>query len=100
MLFRSQIQDISETRREEIDQGANLTKDEVDALKNAIAEDDIDGWTMHSGFELELADGNQFVLFRGYGEGQAGPRYEYDLTLHSKDAALDFILKEPLGSVV
>ena len=69
-------------------------------LKNVIAQVDIDGWTLHSGFEFELADGNQFVLFRGYGEGQAGPRYEYDLTLPSKDAALDFILEEPLGSVV
>ena len=98
-LLSTQIQDISETRLEEIDQGANLTKDEVDALKNAIAEDDIDGWTLHSGFEFELADGNQFVLFRGYGEGQAGPRYEYDLTLPSKDAALDFILEEPMASL-
>ena len=99
-LLFTQIQDISETRSDQIDEGASLTKDEVDALKNAIAQDDIEGWTLHSGFEFELADGNQFVLFRGYGEGQAGPRYEYDLTLPSKDAALDFILEEPLGSVV
>ena len=99
-LISKQIKDISETRLEEIVEGANLTKEEVDALKNAIAEDDIEGWTLHSGFELELADGNQFALFRGYGEGQAGPRYEYDLTLSSRDAALDFILEEPLASVV
>jgi hypothetical protein len=40
---------IQKERLEKIDDGANLTLEEVEALKVGIAENDFDGWQTHSG---------------------------------------------------
>ena len=50
-LISTQIQDISETRLEEIDQGANLTKDEVRFSLVGMWHD-----TSHRGFNVPVPD--------------------------------------------
>ena len=98
-LISEQIQEISGNRLEEIDQGAQLTGREIDALKRAIAEDDVEGWTLHSGFDVVLADGVSFALFEGYGEGQGGPRYQFENWFKTKESALNYLSEKPFISL-
>lgn len=98
-LISEQIQEISGNRLEEIDQGAQLTGREIDALKRAIAEDDVEGWTLHSGFDVVLADGVSFALFEGYGEGQAGPCYQFENWFKAKESALNYLSEKPFISL-
>jgi hypothetical protein len=94
-LISAQNQEISGKRLEEIDQGAQLTEKEIDALTRAIAEDDVEGWALHSGFDVTLADGVSFALFEGYGEGQGGPRYQFQNWFKTKES-----VSSPLNSPI
>ena len=49
-LIEAQLPNISEVRIEEIDGGAELANEELEALISAMAENDFDGWGTHSGF--------------------------------------------------
>ena len=48
-LIEQQLPNISEVRVEKIDDGAELTNEELEALSTAMAENDFDGWDTHSG---------------------------------------------------
>ena len=98
-LISAQNQEVSGERLEEIDRGAQLTGNEIDALKRAIAEDDVEGWTLHSGFDVVLADGVSFALFEGYGEGQGGPRYQFENWFETKESALNYLSEKPFISL-
>jgi hypothetical protein len=98
-LIYAQNQEISSNRLKEIDLGAQLIGREIDALTRAIAEDDLEGWTLHSGFNVTLADGVSFALFEGYGEGQGGPRYQFENCFKTKDSALNYLSEKPFISL-
>ena len=49
-LIGKQLPNISDERIDEIDEGAELTDEELEALRNGIAENDESGWDLHSGF--------------------------------------------------
>ena len=56
-LIGKQLPNISDERIDEIDDGAELTDEELEALRNGIAENDVSGWDLHSGFYFKVRFG-------------------------------------------
>ncbi|WP_419523270.1 hypothetical protein [Lentibacter algarum] len=54
----------------EIDDGATLTLEELEALKLGMAEDDTDSWQTHSGQYVKVRFGAAYALYSGEDIGQ------------------------------
>jgi hypothetical protein len=98
-LIEEQLSSISETRKEEIDDGAELTSEEVKALSTAIAENDFDGWDTHSGFHFKVRFGALYALYAGEDMGQGGTNFELEKVLKTKQLALQYVSKKPMVAV-
>ena len=90
--------DITESREEEINAGHPLIPDEADALIATIAEDDVDSWITHHGFEVMLKNGTLFAHFEGHSMGQGGIDYLYVGTFKDKAALKEYISRQLLAS--
>ena len=98
-LIEEQLPSISETRKEEIDDGAELTSEEVEALSTAIAENDFDGWDTHSGFHFKVRFGALYALYVGEDMGQGGTSFELEKVFKTKQLALQYVSKKPMVAV-
>ena len=98
-LIEEQLPSISETRKEEIDDGAELTSEEVEALSTAIAENDFDGWDTHSGFHFKVRFGALYALYAGEDMGQGGTSFELEKVFKTKQLALQYVSKKPMVAV-
>ena len=77
-LIEEQLPSLSEERAFEIDDGAELTSEELEALRTAMAENDFDGWDTHSGFYFKVRFGALYALFVGQDIGQGGSEFELE----------------------
>tara|TARA_B110000977_G_scaffold12480_1_gene15893 strand:- start:47 stop:628 length:582 start_codon:yes stop_codon:yes gene_type:complete len=98
-LIEEQLPSISEVRKEEIDDGAELSSEEVEALSTAIAENDFDGWDTHSGFQFKVRFGALYALYVGEDMGQGGTSFELERVVKTKQLALQYVSKKPMVAV-
>jgi len=96
VLIEEQLPNISEVRIEEIDDGAELTNEELEALRYAMAENDFSGWDTHSGFYFKVRFGALYALFVGEDRGQAGCDFELESVFKTKQLALEYVSKKPM----
>ena len=96
-LIASQISDISDTRVEDIDAGADLTDHELLALGEAIAENDFDGWDTYSGFRFKVRFGSLYALYVGQDIGQGGVSFELECVLRNEGAARVLVSDKPMA---
>ena len=76
-MIKDQLDSITPKRIDEIDEGAKLTHHEREALARAIAEQDMDGWLGHHGFQIDLDDGSVFTYFVSSSMGPGGASFEF-----------------------
>ena len=95
-LIEEQLPSLSEERAFEIDDGAELTSEELEALRTAMAENDFDGWDTHSGFHFKVRFGALYALFVGQDIGQGGSEFELEQVFKSKKLAVEYVSKKPV----
>ena len=95
-LIEEQLPNISEVRIEEIDDGAELTSEELEALSTAMADNDFDGWDTHSGFYFKVRFGALYALYAGEDIGQGGTTFELEMVLKTKKLALHQVSDKPM----
>ena len=95
-LIEEQLPSLSQERAFEIDDGAELTSEELEALRTAMAENDFDGWDTHSGFYFKVRFGALYALFAGQDMGQGGSEFELEKVFKSKKLAVEYVSKKPM----
>ena len=95
-LIEEQLPNISEVRIEEIDDGAELTSEELEALSTAMADNDFDGWDTHSGFYFKVRFGALYALYAGEDIGQGGSSFELERVFVNKKLALHHVSDKPM----
>ena len=95
-LIEEQLPSLSKDRGFEIDDGAELTSEELEALKTAMAENDFGGWDTHSGFYFKVRFGALYALFVGQDIGQGGSEFELEQVLKSRKLAAEYVSKKPM----
>ena len=95
-LIGDQLPSLSEERAFEIDDGAGLTSEELEALRTAMAENHFDGWDTHSGFYFKVRFGALFALFVGQDTGQGGSDFELEHVFANKRLALQHVSEKPM----
>jgi len=95
-LIGKQLPTISDERIDEIDEGAELTDEEREALRNGIAENDVSGWDLHSGFYFKVRFGALYCLFVGHERGQGGCDFELECVFKTKQLALRHLSNKPM----
>ena len=95
-LIGKQLPNISDERIDKIDEGAELTDEEREALRNGIAENDVSGWDLHSGFYFKVRFGALYCLFVGHERGQGGCDFELECVFKTKQLALRHLSNKPM----
>ena len=98
-LIGKQLPTISDERIDEIDEGAELTDEELEALRNGIAENDESGWDLHSGFYFKVRFGALYGLFVGHERGQGGCDFELERVFANKQLALQQVSEKPMVAI-
>ena len=98
-LIGKQLPNISDERIDEIDEGAELTDEELEALRNGIAENDESGWDLHSGFYFKVRFGALYGLFVGHERGQGGCDFELERVFANKQLALQQVSEKPMVAI-
>ena len=98
-LIGKQLPNISDERIDEIDEGAELTDEELEALRNGIAENDVSGWDLHSGFYFKVRFGALYGLFVGHERGQGGCDFELESVFANKQLALQQVSEKPMVAI-
>ena len=95
-IVSSQLPNMTKERLEKIDDGADLTLEEVEALKVGIAEDDYHGWQIHSGQYIKVRFGAVYALYVGEDIGQGGANFELEAVFRSKSKAMLALNDKPM----
>ena len=95
-LIEEQLPSLSEERAFEIDDGAELTSVELEALRTSMAENDFDGWDTHSGFYFKVRFGALYALFVGQDIGQGGSSFELEQVFKSRRLAVEHVSRKPM----
>ena len=95
-LIEDQLPTLSEERGFKIDDGAELTSEELEALRTAMTENDFDGWDTQSGFYFKISFGALYALFVGQDIGQGGSEFELEQVFKSKKLAVAYVSKKPV----
>jgi len=95
-IVSSQLPNMTTERLEKIDDGADLTLEEVEALKVGIAEDDYHGWQIHSGQYIKVRFGAVYALYVGEDIGQGGANFELEAVFRSKSKAILALNDKPM----
>ena len=98
-LIGKQLPTISDERIDKIDEGAELTDEELEALRNGIAENDESGWDLHSGFYFKVRFGALYGLFVGHERGQGGCDFELERVFANKQLALQQVSEKPMVAI-
>ena len=98
-IIEAQLSNLTEERLVEIDDGATLTLDELEALKLGIAEDDTDSWQTHSGQYIKIRFGAVYALYVGEGIGQGGSNFELERVFANKRLALHHVSDKPMAAI-
>ena len=97
-IIEAQLSNLTEERLVEIDDGATLTLEELEALKLGIAEDDTDSWQTHSGQYIKIRFGAVYALYVGEGIGQGGSNFELERVFANKRLALHHVSDKPMAA--
>ena len=95
-MIASQMSGIGDERVEEIEGGATLNDNELEAVKVAIAERDESGWDIHSGCYIKVRFGAVFALYAGEDLGQGGASFELERVFASKRQAMAYLSSKPM----
>ena len=95
-IISSQLPNLTEERLEAIDDRADLTLEEVEALKSGIAENDFFGWQIHSGQYIKVRFGAVYALYRGEDIGQGGAIFKLEAAFRSKSIAMLALADKPM----
>jgi len=98
-IIETQLSNLTEERLVEIDDGAILTREELEALKLGIAEDDTDSWQTHSGQYIKVRFGAVYALYAGEGIGQGGSSFEIEGVFANKKLALHHVSDKPMAAI-
>ena len=101
-IISSQLPNLTKERLEAIDDGSDLTLEEVEALKSGIAENDFFGWQIHSGPYIKVRFGAVYALYTGEDIGQGGAIFKLEAVFRRKsiaNQALDYRPRITLNSV-
>lgn len=98
-IIEAQLSNLTEERSVEIDDGATLTLEELEALKLGIAEDDTDSWQTHSGQYIKIRFGAVYALYVGEGIGQGGSNFELERVFANKRLALHHVSDKPMAVI-
>ena len=98
-IIEAQLSNLTEERLVEIDDGATLTLEELEALKLGIAEDDTDSWQTHSGQYIKIRFGAVYALYVGEGIGQGGSNFELERVFANKRLALHHVSDKPMAAI-
>ena len=98
-LIGKQLPNISDERIDEIDEGEELTDEELEALRNGIAENDESGWDLNSGFYFKVRFGALYGLFVGLERGQGGCDFELERVFANKNLALQHVSEKPMAAL-
>ena len=98
-LILQNLPDISDTRLEELYNGAKLNEREIEALIAQIAENDVDGWLGHHYIELTFEDATCFAHFESESIGQGGLIFEYRNAYASKNELKKHFVSLPFAGV-
>ena len=98
-IIEAQLSNLTEERLVEIDDGATLTLEELEALKFGIAEDDADSWHTHSGQYIKVRFGAVYALYSGEDIGQGGVRFELEGVFANKKMALHHVSDKPMAAI-
>ena len=98
-LIEEQLPSLSKDRGFEIDDGAELTSEELEALKTAMAENDFGGWDTHSGFYFKVRFGALYGLFVGQDLGPGGSDFEIERVFAHKKLALHYVSEKPMAAL-
>ena len=98
-MIASQRVNIATERVDQIEEGATLSDDELEALECAIAEQDYHGWDIHSGCYVKLRFGAVFALYEGEDLGQGGASFELEKVFKSKKYALQYVSSKPMAAL-
>lgn len=94
-IISSQLPHLTEERLEAIDDGADLTLEEVEALKSGIAANDFFGWEIHSGQYIKVRFGAVYALYIGEDIGQGGAIFKLEAVFRSKSIAMLALADKP-----
>ena len=94
-MIEAQMAGISTERVDEIEAGATLNDDEIEALQYAIAEDDYHGWDIHSGCYIKLRFGAVFAVYEGEDIGQGGASFELEHVFPDRRKAMAYLSSKP-----
>lgn len=86
-IISSQLSNLTKERLEAIDDGSDLTLEEVEALKSGIAEKDFHGWQIHSGQYIKVRFGAVYALYTGKDIGQGGDIFKLRSVFRAKSIA-------------
>ena len=98
-IIEAQLANLTEERLVEIDDGATLNLEELEALKLGIAEADTDSWQTHSGQYVKVRFGAAYALYSGEDIGQGGVRFELECVLRNKAAAISLLSDKSMLSL-
>ena len=98
-LIEEQLPSLSKDRGFEIDDGAELTSEELEALKTAMAENDFGGWDTHSGFYFKVRFGALYGLFVGQDLGPGGSDFAIERVFAHKKLALHYVSEKPMAAL-
>ena len=98
-IIAAQLSNLTEERLVEIDDGATLTLEELEALKFGIAEDDADSWHTHSGQYIKVRFGAVYALYSGEDIGQGGVRFELEGVFANKKLVLHHVSDKPMAAI-
>ena len=98
-IIEAQLSNLTEERLVEIDDGATLTLDELEALKLGIAEGDTDSWQTHSGQYVKVRFGAVYALYVGEDIGQGGSNFELEGVFTNKKLALNHVSDKPMAAI-
>ena len=95
-IIEGQLSNLTEERLVEIDDGATLTLDELEALKLGIAEDDCDNWQTHSGQYVKVRFGAVYALYVGEDIGQGGVSFKLECVFKARRLAVNYLAIKPM----
>jgi len=89
--LRFMLPEFNEKRSEEVSGGSPLSETEKLALKGYLAEQSAENWTGVHGWNKTCDDGDVFLVFWGYSEGQGGIRLEYCRAFENEKEAHEWL---------
>ena len=98
-IIQKELGGLTLKRFHELEDGAEISIVERDALICAFAEGDEDGWLGHHSFPIEFKEGSLFTYFLGSSAGQGGATFEFVSIFETKAQLIEHVAQHPFASL-